>query len=116
MPSGPAPGPPTAALDGGYSLTMDHVPTSAELATVPGGVNVQTPYGTVDRSTGSLTLSPDGKEAYQQAVLRMRSRFGPHPFAKDPNSAPVPATLGKPMYNPFINQWIDRPGGWGRGR
>lgn len=71
---------------------------------MPQGVQIQTPYGTVDQS-GKLTLSPDGAVKYQQAVIQKRNEFGVHPFANDPSAPPPPIKLGKPFINPFTGKW-----------
>lgn len=110
-PAGGAPA--SGVVPGNMSVAFDHVPTSAELASTPAGVAVQTPFGTVDRATGALVLSPEGKQAYQEAVMRKRNDFGPHPWANDATAPPIPITLGKPMFNPWTARWMDRPAGWG---
>jgi hypothetical protein len=83
---------------------LDHVPSSSELAGLPPGANIQTPYGSVDH-TGKLTLSAEGQAKYQQAVVQRRKSYGPHPWAGDPAAPPPPITLGKPSFNPFSGQW-----------
>jgi hypothetical protein len=90
----------------GLVQSFDRVPTPAELAEVPEGVEVQTPYGAVARD-GKLTLSPDGEVKYKEAMVKRRKQYGPHPFAGDPNAPPAPARLGGRMFNPFSGQWVD---------
>ena len=104
----------TGGAAGGYSVDLQHVPSASEILDLPQGVAINTPFGTIDRATGSLMLSPQGQQAYTQAVQKKRVEFGPHPFAGDPTAEPIPVTLGKPMYNPFTNKWVDRPTTWGR--
>lgn len=87
-----------------FQLQLDHVPSRAELAEVPPGVKVTTPYGEVD-ATGKLTLSEQGKVQYQQAMLKKQKEYGFHPFAGDPNAPPPPVKLGRPSFNPFTWRW-----------
>lgn len=102
------------AVPGGVSISLDRVPGRGELAMMAPGVQVQTPFGAVDRD-GNLTLSEEGKVKYQEAVAARRRDFGPHPFAGNPDIPPIPVTLGRPSFNPFTGQWQGRPSGWARG-
>lgn len=83
---------------------LDHMPTRSELATLPEGMQISTPYGQVTRD-GQLLPSPEGAQLYQQAVVRARQDFGPHPFAGDPNAPPPPIRLGRAWINPFTGRW-----------
>lgn len=83
---------------------IGHVPSPAELTTLPPGFRVMTPYGEVFPD-GKLVPSPEGAVKYQQAVVAARAKFGPHPWANDPQAPPPPVRLGGAMINPFTGQW-----------
>jgi len=112
-PQPPAPGqrphPPTQPSDptqpSGLTLPSNRVPSRGELAMLPAGVTVDTPYGSVG-ADGRLALSPQGQELYKQAVVAKRRKFGLHPWAGDPRAPQPPVTLGRPSFNPFTGQWI----------
>lgn len=83
---------------------MDRVPTPEEMAEMPQGVSIQTPFGTMTKE-GGLVLSPEGAMKYQQAIVAGRKKFGPHPWADDPTAPAPPVRLGGAMINPFTGQW-----------
>ena len=85
---------------------MDRVPTSYELASLPPGTTVTTPYGSIG-ADGKLVPNAQTQARYQQAIVQRRKQFGPHPFANDPNAPPAPVELGKPSFNPFTGQWME---------
>lgn len=105
------PQPPQPGEPGGPAMTpavfqMDRVPDASELATLPEGMQIQTPYGTVDRASGKLSLSPEGKVKYQEAVVQARKKLGPTPFGDIPNAPPMPVRLGRYNVNPFTGQLV----------
>jgi hypothetical protein len=87
-------------------IQMERIPSAAERATIPPGVQVQTPYGMMD-SDGNITPSPEGAVKYQEAVVARQRQFGPHPFAGDPNAPKPPIALGKRSFNPFTGSWVE---------
>lgn len=88
------------------TVAMSRVPTRAELATLPPGTIVTTPYGEMTQD-GNLIPSPEGMAAYQQAIVSKRQKFGPHPFTHDPSAPPPPIKLGRPSFNPFTGTWTE---------
>jgi len=103
-PSAWAPQPPGQPA-GFPTFQMDRVPSAAEMASLPEGTRIQTPYGEVDRS-GRITPSPEGEVKYKEAVVMARKRLGPHPFAGDVNAPPFPVRLGRANINPFTGMWM----------
>lgn len=105
---GKVPGQPAAA--GGaapgspFVLRLDRVPSPSELAQLPPGVQIETPYGTMDER-GELQLSPEGRANYQQAVAARLKSYGPSPFAADPNAPKPSVKLGRRSFNPFTGQY-----------
>ncbi len=87
-------------------FSMERVPTAAERAELPQGVQIQTPFGMVDNQ-GNLTPSPEGAAKYQEAVVAKRRKFGPHPFAGDAGAPQPPVELGRRSINPFTGQWLE---------
>jgi hypothetical protein len=83
---------------------FDRVPTLQEIANVPQGTGIQTPYGTMERD-GRLNLSPEGEIKYKQALVQRRKQFGPHPFAADPNAPKPDVRLNGRFFNPFSGLW-----------
>lgn len=87
------------------SFHMDRVPTAAEMSQLPPGTTINTPYGTVG-ADGRLTPNPETEMRYKEAIVQRRKKFGPHPFASDPNAPQVHVELGKPSFNPFTGVWM----------
>lgn len=104
--AGPGEATPTAVKP---VFQIGHVPTATELATMPDGFQIMTPYGEVQKD-GSLIPSPEGAVKYQQAIVQARKQFGPHPWADDPQAPPPPVRLGRSMINPFTGQWTQAKG------
>lgn len=100
-PAAPAAAPPVAPL--GYRL--DHVPTKAERAGMPPGLQISTPYGDIGPD-GGLVQTPETAAAYQGKVLEVTKQFGWHPGTTDPMAPQPTIRLGKPHYNPFTNEWV----------
>ncbi len=64
------------------------------------------PVGYPDPSgSGSVILSPEGKKAYQDRIVKARRAFGPYPGADDPSKPPPPITPGKMFFNPFTGRY-----------
>lgn len=63
------------------------------------------PMGTTDPANGNITLSPEGKAAYQERMASARAAFGPYPGANDPTVPPPPITPGKLFFNPFTGTY-----------
>jgi len=105
QPGGPAP---TAAqgVPARPTMQLDHVPSRSELLDLPQGVQFQTPYGSVDEN-GNLTPNPEGDAKYREALVERQRKFGPHPWAGDPNAPPPPVALGKPAFNPITGRWLE---------
>jgi hypothetical protein len=88
-------------------------PSVDELAKVPEGAEVQTPYGVGTKKAGAVdryTLTPAGQEAHKRATLAMRERFGPTPFDGDVDAPfEIPLIPGKWAFNPWAppgREWI----------
>jgi len=96
---------PGGAPAGAMRKTFDRVPSSADLTDIPEGVEVETPYGIMDRE-GNHKFTPEGEVRYKQDMVRRTKEYGPHPFAGDPNAPKPPARLGRVMFNPFSGQWV----------
>lgn len=92
------------AVEAAPALQLDHMPSKAELADMPPGLSVTTPYGAVT-SDGRLIPSPEGAALYQQHVAQARKTFGPYPFANIPDAPPPPVKLGRSWFNPFTGNW-----------
>lgn len=85
-------------------VQIDRIPSRGELAMLPEGMRVMTPYGEMNRD-GTITPTPELQDAYQKATVQRRQDFGPHPWNDDPNAPHPPAVLGKRMFNPFTGRW-----------
>jgi len=76
-----------------------------EMETALPGTVYETPLGTVDSSTHTVTLNEAGKAHIAAARVRAVKNFGGHPF-KDMSSAPQPEIrVGKLNFNPFTGQF-----------
>ena len=105
-PPQPMPGPGSGFGSAGpFVINVDRVPSRSELLSLPPGVQVQTPYGTIGQD-GELQLSPEGQARYQQAHQARTTEYGPTPFAGDPNAPKPPVKLGKASVNPFTGKWL----------
>lgn len=97
-----APGPmPTAPTE---PITFQRLPFDDELAMVPEGSVVRTPWGEGRASGGKVrdyNLTPAGKEAHGRAMVKRVQTFGAHPWVHDPAAPQPPIELGRPAFNPF---------------
>lgn len=100
----PVPGTAEAAAAGDVFYQSDHVPDLAEIAGLPEGLRIMTPYGEMTRD-GNLIPNPQAAQAYQMAVVQAREKFGPHPWAGLPNAPQPPIKLGRSWINPFTGSW-----------
>lgn len=96
---------PTPAAAMPLMVQMDRMPSRAELATLPSGTSVQTPFGTVTPD-GGIAFTPEGAQQYQAAVVQRRKSFGQHPFANDPSAPQPPVEPGRSAFNPFTGTWL----------
>ncbi len=98
----PAPAPqPTAPAP---PIEFQRLPFDDELAMVPEGSVVRTPWGEGRVQGGSVrdyALTPAGKEAYGRAMIREVENFGAHPWKGDPGAPAPPVEPGRPSFNPF---------------
>lgn len=80
-------------------------PSTDDLARIPDGSEVVTPYATGTKRNGEVAeyhLTPAGQEAHKRATLALRERAGATPFDGDPTAPPIlPLVLGKTNYNPW---------------
>jgi hypothetical protein len=83
------------------------MPSQYEISQVPEGLQMMTPYGEISRD-GKLSLSPEGEMKYKEAKVQRLKKFGPHPFADDPNAPSPEARLGGRMFNPFSGMWLEK--------
>lgn len=94
----PAPPPP---------VQLKKSPSTDDLARIPDGSEVVTPYATGTKRNGEVAeyhLTPAGQEAHKRATLALRERAGATPFDGDPTAPPIlPLVLGKWNYNPWAN-------------
>jgi hypothetical protein len=85
-------------------LLMNRLPGPGEMAGLPPGVQVRTPYGDLDQD-GNIVKSPEYEQKQKEAIVRARQKFGPHPW-NGMAGAPEPSIeLGKGYFNPFTNQF-----------
>jgi hypothetical protein len=85
-------------------VTFPRQPTDADLARIPDGSEVITPYGTGVKKGGVVEryrLSPAGQEAHKRATLAARERFGRTPFDGDPAAPQWPVVIGGYNFNPW---------------
>lgn len=98
----PAPAPvPTAPTE---PITFQRLPFDDELAMVPEGSVVRTPWGEGRVSGGKVrdyNLTPAGKEAHGRAMVKRVQEFGAHPWVNDPRAPQPPVELGRPAFNPL---------------
>lgn len=86
-------------------FNVAQIPSAADMATMPPGMKIMSPYGEVNRD-GTIQLSPEGADAYRTATVHLEKRFGPHPWAGDVNAPRPKVRLGRSNFNPFTGQWI----------
>lgn len=86
------------------SKFFSRMPTRSELLDLPPGTTAETPWGTVG-DDGELVFSPEGEEKYKEEMVKARSKFGPTPFADDPNAPQFDVKLGRQFINPFTGSW-----------
>ena len=85
-------------------MMLNRLPKPGEMAGLPPGLQVRTPYGDLDEE-GNLVKSPEYEQKQKEAIVRARQRFGPHPWngmagAPEPN-----VELGRSYFNPFTNSF-----------
>lgn len=95
-------------------VTFTRTPREDEIALVPEGAEVITPFGTGVKKNGTVeryNLTPAGQEAHKRATLAARERFGRTPFDGDPAAPQLPIVVGGLNYNP----WAPPGREWSRG-
>lgn len=101
----PGPGQPVAPAPAPLRLSVEKVPSRAEIASLPPGAEIMTPYGMVG-ADGRVHPTPETAAAYQAAVVRAQQAYGPHPFSAMPGVPAPPVVLGRANFNAFTGQWV----------
>lgn len=114
---GPVPPPPVAAPPppkpaqpapaAGGTQPAQTQPTGTQGAGQPPSPPQPATMTTVDAAgQPQATLTPEGKQQYQQAVVKLRNSLGPvHKIFRHPSLPEMPVELGQWNYNPATGIW-----------
>jgi hypothetical protein len=83
---------------------LNRMPRPGDLAGLPPGVTVRTPYGDLDEE-GNIKTSPEYEQKHKEAIARARQKFGPSPWAGMAGAPEMDMQLGKSFFNPFNNNF-----------
>jgi hypothetical protein len=81
-------------------MMLSKIPSRAELMDLPPDTDFDTPYGRLGED-GEIAFTPEGEQKYNEQIVHARKKFGPSPFADDPNAPQLDVKLGAQFINPF---------------
>lgn len=83
-------------------LMLNRMPRPGDMAGLPPGITVRTPYGDLDEE-GNIKTSPEYEQKHKEAIARARQKMGPSPWAGMAGAPEQEIQLGKSHFNPFTN-------------
>lgn len=87
-----------------HVLLLNRMPRPGDLAGLPPGVTVRTPYGDLDQE-GNIAASPEYEQKQKEAIAKARQKFGPTPWAGMAGAPEMEMKLGGGFFNPFTNSF-----------
>ncbi len=90
------------------TVQLPYIPSTQELANLPAGSSVETPWGMVEPDeTGQprLIMNAEGQAAYRAARTKAMSDYGGTPFSGYPGAPKPSIAVGRRNYNPFTGMW-----------